>query len=307
MDRLLAMRYFIATVESGSISAAARRLQVGQPTVSKTLAALESYLGARLLVRTTRSHALTDAGRRYLDHARIALDEVEEAEAAARSENASLSGWLRIAAAPVLAAQVVIPRLHAFRALHPDLKLDLVLDDRQIDLVAEGIDVALRAGDPGQVNLVGRRIASIGRVLVGSAEYLAQAGTPEHPDQLPQHSLISYTEYGTDSWRFERGDQLVQPIIEPALRVTAAEGLRACVLAGMGLAVASSAMFPNELADGRVQRVLPEWGLPLVDLWVLYPQGRRPSARASKFAQWMGEIGATLSFPRSDGGNQRSR
>jgi len=297
MDRLLAMRYFVAAVEAGSISAAARRLQIGQPTISKALGGLENYLGTRLLVRTTRSQALTEAGRHYFERARIVLDEIEEAEAAARSEDASLTGWLRIAAAPVLAAQVIIPRLPAFRALHPELKLDLVLDDRQIDLVAEGIDVALRAGDPGQVNLVGRRIASIGRLLVGSEEYLARKGMPEHPDQLAGHSLITYAEYGSEAWRFKRGEQIARPVIDSALRVTAAEGLRACVLAGMGLALASNAMFPSELANGRVRRVLPDWELSGVDLWVLYPHGRRPTARATKFALWMGDVGEELSLP----------
>lgn len=292
MDRLQSMRSFVAIVDAGSLSGAARQLHLGQPAVSKALAALEEHLGARLLTRTTRSHALTEAGRRFYDRARIALDEADAAFAAARAESASLNGWLRIAAPPVLASQLLIPLLPQFRQRHPALALDLVLDDRQIDLVEEGIDVALRAGDPGGASLVGRRLPQIERLIVGAADYLERAGAPDHPDRLGDHPLIAYSRYSAEGWTMTRDEETVRPDPQARVRVSSAEGLRACVLAGMGLALASSLMFRHELADGRVRRVLPGWQLAPADLWVLYPQGRRATARAREFADWLaGAVG----------------
>ena len=170
-----AMQVFVTVVETGSFSAAAKRLGMGQPTVSKSVAGLEAHLGVQLLARTTRSHSLTEAGQRFFERATIALEEIEAAQAAARGEAAALSGRLRISAPPAYTDQIIIPRLARFLDAHKGITLDLLLDDRRVDLVEEGVDLAIRTGDLGDSNLVARRIDRARSMLVATPSYLEDA------------------------------------------------------------------------------------------------------------------------------------
>lgn len=288
MDRLVAMRQFVAVVDAGSFSAASRLLEIGQPAVSKTIAALEARLGVRLLVRTTRSHSLTDAGQRYYARAKIALDEADAAEADARDEAAALVGRLRVSAPPVYASLQIVPRLSAFFAAYPGLQLDLVLDDRRIDLVEEGVDLAIRAGELGDSSLVATRIDSARRLVAGTPDYLARHGVPAAPAELTRHAVVTFTGFqGPTAWTFRRGSARVSVTVEAALRVSAAEGLRAAVKAGLGLGMVSERMVGQELADGALVEVLGDWSLPRVDVWAIYPAGRRPPARARALVAWL--------------------
>lgn len=292
MDRLQAMRQFVCVVDTGSFSAASKLLRIGQPAVSKAIAGLEDHLGVRLLVRTTRSHALTEAGQRFYERARIVLDEVDEAEAAARDEAAALTGRLRLSAPPVYASLQIIPRLSTFVAAYPGLAIDLVLDDRRIDLIEEGVDLAIRAGDLGDSSLVARRIDTTRRLIVGSHDYLAGRRAPKTPGELADHQVITYTGYsGPAAWTFRKGSSNLSVTVEGTVRVSAAEGLRAAVLAGLGLGMVSERMVAQELADGQLVEVLGDWTLPLTDVWAIFPAGRRPTARARAFVDWFsGEL-----------------
>ncbi|WP_420427640.1 LysR substrate-binding domain-containing protein [Algiphilus sp.] len=288
MDRLQAMRQFVTVVDTGSFSAAARVLAMGQPAVSRAVAGLEAQLGVRLLSRTTRAHNLTDAGRRYYEHARIALDEAEAAEAAARDEAASLSGRLRIAAPPVYASLHLIPRLDDFMQHHPDMDIDLVLDDRHVDLVGEGIDLAIRAGELQDSSATARRIDSAKRLVVASADYVRAHGSPRSPQDLLHHRVLAYTEYERlTTWRFARGEETVSIAVRGHLRVSAAEGLRAAVLANLGITLTSERMFPRELACGTVVPQLTDWSLPEVPVFAVFPPGRRSAHRAHLFVDWL--------------------
>ena len=288
MDRLQAMRQFVTVVDAGSFSAAAKLLNMGQPAVSKSVATLEDYLGVRLLVRTTRSHSLTEAGQRYFERARITLDEADATEAAARDEGAALTGCLRISAPAAYASLQIIPRLSTFLADHPDLTVDLVLDDRRIDLVEEVIDLAIRAGDMDDSTFVAKRIDTAPRHIIGSSEYLAKYGEPETPAALKNHQLITYTGFqGKAAWSFTRGTSHVSVAITGHLQVSAAEGLRAAILAHMGLGLVSERMVTSELISGLVRPVLTEWILPPIDIWAIFPTGRRPTARARLFSDWL--------------------
>lgn len=289
MDRLQAMRHFVTVVDCGSFSAAARQLRIGQPALSKSVALLEERLGVRLLVRNTRSHSLTEAGQRFYDGARLALDEADAAEAAARDEAGSLSGSLRIAAPPVYASQVMIPLLPAFHALHPDIRIELILDDRRVDLVEEGVDLALRTGQLGDSSLLARRIDQACRMLVASAGYVKARGMPADPDELRDHPIISFAGFETrEAWTFVRdGIRKTALPADPVLRVNAAEGLRAAVLAGMGIAMVTNRMVGAKLARGELVRLLPDWTLGASDIWVIFPEGRRVRPRARLFADWL--------------------
>src|ERR1700744_4043621 len=244
--RLQAMTTFIRVVDTGSFSAAARQLHIGQPAVSKTIAQLEDRLQVRLLVRSSHALSPTDAGLRFYERARHAIREVDEAELEARGAGAGLSGRLRVCAATTFARLMIVPRLPEFLARHPSLDIDVILDDRVIDLVSEGIDVALRMGSLADSSAVARKIASGGRSVIATPAYLAHAGTPKTPADLAQHHALAYSQL-PDNWTFHRHGVETSVAVRGRLRVSAAEGLRAAVLADMGLAVASDWMFAPEL------------------------------------------------------------
>jgi len=292
MDRLQAMNTFVRVVETGSFSAAARQLRIGQPAVSKAIAQLEDWLQVRLLVRTTHALTPTDAGLRYYERARLAISEVDEAEREARGAGAGLTGRLRISAATTFARLMVVPRLSEFLTRHPSLDIDVILDDRVIDLVAEGTDLALRMGALADSTAVARKLASGGRSVFATPAYLARAGTPKVPADLAHHHALVYSQV-SDNWTFRRDDAETTVTVRGRLRLSAAEGIRAAVLADMGLTVTSDWMFGPEIASGAVQRVLPDWSLAPIDLWALFPTGRLVSAKARAFADFVEGILAT--------------
>lgn len=196
MDRLAAMEAFVLVVDTGSFSAAARRLNVGQPAVAKIVAQLEERLGVKLLVRTTRGLTATEAGLNYYERARRSIEEADEAELAARGAGTSLTGRLRVAAAVTFTRIQLMPRLPEFLQQHPDLEIEVVLDDRNIDLVKEGVDVALRMGQLPDSSLAARRIASGAHVVVGTSAYFSHAGQPTTPGDLTAHEAVIYDQGG---------------------------------------------------------------------------------------------------------------
>jgi DNA-binding transcriptional LysR family regulator len=298
MDRLQAMTAFVWGVDTGYFTAAARQLGVGQPAVSKTIVQLEERLQVRLLVRSTHGLAPTDAGLRFYERARDAIREVDEAELEARGAGAGLSGRLRICAATTFARLMIVPRLPEFLAANPSLDVDVILDDRVIDLVSEGIDIALRMGTMTDSTAVARRITTGRRSVVATPGYLARAGTPGVPADLLHHHAVVYSQV-SDSWTFRRGSAEESVAVRGRLRVSAAEGIRAAVLADMGVAVASGWMFGPELISGTVQRVLTDWTLPPIDVWAVYPTGRLATSKSRAFAEFVEKI---LSDPQGAAG-----
>lgn len=291
MDRHRAMETFARVVETGSFSAAARLLRVGQPAVTKAVAALEERLGVRLLVRSTRALQLTDAGQAFYERALRALAETEEAEIAARGLGRGLEGRLRVCAPVTFARLHVTPKLGDFLAAYPKLSLDLVMDDRSIDLLSENIDVALRLGALADSSLTAKKLGTCPRHVVASSRYLAERGEPKRPADILTHDAIVYAQaVGGEEWRFRKGTAETSVHIQSRLAFTAAEGVREAVLAGLGLAIVSKWMMAPELADGRVVPVLPEWRLPDIDLWAVFPAGRMPSARGRAFADWFAHM-----------------
>jgi DNA-binding transcriptional LysR family regulator len=286
MDRLASMETFVRVVETGSFSGAARQLRVGQPAVSKSVAQLEEYLGVKLLTRSTRGLTPTEAGLGYLERAKRALEEAAEAEAAARGAGAGLKGRLRICAAVTFARIHLIPMLPKFLAQNPDLELEVVLDDRQIDLVQEGIDVALRMGKMMDSTLTARRITRCKRLVLATPAYFDRAGTPSTPSELSKHQAVVYLQGEGSVWSFRRETSELAVAVRGRLRVTAAEGVRAAVLADVGLTIASEWMFSAELRSGAVRAVLLEWSLPPLDLWAVLPTGRAATAKARAFVDF---------------------
>jgi DNA-binding transcriptional LysR family regulator len=303
MDRLAALEIFVRVVDAGSFSAVARRQNIGQPAVSKAVVQLEQWLGVSLLLRSTRSVVPTEAGRIFYERAKRTIEEADEAVFAARGSASGLSGKLRVSTSICFGRLDVIPNLSAFLAEHPDLDVELVLDDRNVDLVNEGIDVALRIGATPDSNMTMRRIAVGRRLVVATPAYLERHGTPNSPGELIDHQAIIYPRGGGASWTFRKANEEVPVVLQGRLKVTQAEGLREAVLCDMGLAVASEWLFSPELKSGKVVAILQDWTLPSNTLSAVYPTGRLASTKARAFVafveQFMG--GPNRASPQREG------
>ncbi|HLG84138.1 MAG TPA: LysR family transcriptional regulator [Bradyrhizobium sp.] len=286
MDRLAAMETFVRVVETGSFSGAAKQLRVGQPAVSKTIAQLEGVLGVKLLTRSTRGLSPTEAGLGYFERAKRAIEEANEAEVAARGAGSGLKGRLRICSAVTFARIHVVPLLPEFLAQHPELDLEVVLDDRQIDLIQEGVDLGLRLGKLADSSLTARRIGRCKRQVLGTPTYFDKAGTPTSPADLSNHDTVVYMQGEGSIWSFERDGSEASVKVRSRLKVTAAEGVRAAVLAHAGLTISSEWMFSPELRTGAIRPVLTDWNLPPIDLWAIFPTGRSATAKARKFVEF---------------------
>ena len=284
IDRFHAMQVFVTVVEAGSFSAAAKRLQVGQPTVSKIVAALEKRLGVSLLHRTTRSQSLTIAGERFHERAVIALGEAERAEADAQAEATLLQGMVRVSAAPLYAANVIIPSLPSLFDAHPGVEIDLVLADRHVDLVRAGIDVAIRSGELSDSGMTARRIGRTPRLAVASPALIEAQGVPASPEELDDYEAVAYGILGSDtSWTFHRDGKTAVATPRRRLRVDSAEALRAALVTGLGVGIVSRTMVAAELESGALVPLLSEWSLPSSDVHAVFPAGRRTSRRARVF------------------------
>lgn len=289
------MQTFVRVVETGSFSAVARELNTTQSAVSKQVAALERHLGARLMTRSTRSLALTEDGERYFEDARRFVNEVNEAEATLRRGEQQLSGWLRVAASVGYGVRVLMPRIEGFLAAHPGVKVDLKLHDGFIDLVEQGIDVAVRIGDLADSSLVARRLTTTRRAAFASPGYLDRLPVgvtlPRVPDDLRSHNCIVYTELATRNlWEFTAPDGTVVRVrVEGNLQTNSSEVVRAAGLSGMGICYTPLWLFEDELARGEMQVLLPDWPLRPVPVHLLSPPQRHRAAKVRAFGDYLVE------------------
>ena len=288
MDRLAAMDAFIRVVDAGSFSGAAKQLRMGQPAVSKTIVQLEERLSARLLLRTTRRLTPTEAGRNFYERAKRSIEEADAAEFAARGSATTLSGRLRVQATAAFARLHVIPHLPRFLAQHPALDVDLMIDDQNIDLVERGIDIGLRVGQLVNSALTARKIAQCERRVIGTPSYFKAVGVPRIPADLATHQVIIYEQpLGGPTWTFRQGVAEASVSLGGRVRLNTTVGVRKCVLADLGVAIASEWMFAPELKAKTVKAVLTDWSLPPVEAWAIFPAGRQTSAKARTFASFI--------------------
>jgi len=284
MDLINVMRSFVRVYEARSFSAAAKDLALSQPSVSKAIAQLEQQLGVQLFLRSTRGLTPTDAGRKFYAHSTRTLEEADLAMRLVKDENAPLTGTLRVSGTITFMRQHIIPKLPLFLQQHPHLCLDLLLDDGNIGLVEEGAEVALRMGRLASSNLVARKIGQCRRVVVATPGYLTKHGIPKQPSDLIEHAAIVLSRAeGGDHIVFAKDGISTDVVLQPRLRISALEGLRAAVLSGLGVAVASEWILQDELDDGRVVEVLNDWRMQPLDLWLVLTGGARhasPKARA---------------------------
>jgi DNA-binding transcriptional LysR family regulator len=298
------MQTFVRVVESGSFSAVARESHATQSAVSKQVAALERALGARLLSRTTRSLALTEEGERYFEQARRLVAEIAEAESGLRQGEQQLTGWLRVAASVGFGRLKLLPLVNSFLRAHPGVKIDLRLNDGFIDLVEQGIDVAVRIGELADSSLVARRIGTSKRVLIASRKYLRSlpkgVKAPKVPDDLRHHNCIVYTELATqNAWTFTAGPGAPVPVgtvvtvrAQGNLQTNSSEVVRAAVLSGMGIGFSPTWLFEDDMAQGDLQVLLPDWPAQPMPVHLVSPSQRRQSAKVKAFADHLVAAGA---------------
>jgi DNA-binding transcriptional LysR family regulator len=279
MDRLDAMSVFAAIVDGGSLSAAGRQLNVPLATVSRKLADLESHLKTRLITRSTRKLVLTDAGRDYLAACRQILEQVDEAERAASGAYANVKGRLVIAAPIVFGRLHVVPVVAAFLELHPEVDIQLRLGDRNVNLIEEHVDVALRIGALPDSNLVATQVGAIRRVVCASPAYLQRFGAPRSLDELATHRCISFDGLdAADTWVFAGRDGEQRHVaIHSRLTVSTADAAIAAAALGLGLTRVLSYQVADAVRDGDLVRVLIDEEPPAVPASLIYPgQGRLP-------------------------------
>lgn len=273
------MTVFAAIVDGGSLSAAGRKLGVPLATVSRKLTDLEAYLKTRLITRSTRKLVLTDAGRDYLAACRQILEQVDEAERTAAGAYANVRGELVVAAPIVYGRLHVVPVVAEFLEQHPEIDIQLRLGDRNVNLIEEHVDVALRIGALPDSGLVATQVGAIRRVVCASPDYLLRFGTPLAPDDLAAHSCISFDGLeAATAWTFVgKGGEKRQVAIHSRLTVTTADAAIAASTLGLGLTRVLSYQVADALGDGRLVRVLGDHEPPAVPASLIYPgRGRLP-------------------------------
>jgi len=284
MDRFAAMRVFVRAVELGSFSAAAQALQISPQLVGKQVGQLEAHLGVQLLHRTTRRQSLTDFGRVFYDRAKIILTDVEAAESLAAEALATPTGRLRVNAPVSFGMHALAPRLPGFLRDHPQVTVDLTLNNRAIDLIDEGYDATFRVGELADSRLVGRALAPYRLVLCAAPAYLAEAPPLLAPRDLQQHECLGFahTELRTH-WTFDGPEGRTVVPITSRLMVDHGEPLLHAALAGLGILLQPVELLQPALEDGRLVEVLPDHTAPTRPLHILYAPDRRMTPKLRSF------------------------
>lgn len=289
MDRLTAMEVFVRIVETGSFSAVARDLGMTQPTVSKQLTALERQLKTRLLNRTTRQLSLTEAGAAYYDSCKRIIDSVRDAEANLGILQTQLSGLLRINTSIGLGQAYVGNLVLKFQKQHPGLSIDLSYADRFVDLVEEGMDLAIRVGRLNDSSLAARRIGSTMRSVVATPAYLAKHGTPQVPEDLSKgHNCLLYAYLSTgNEWLFRGADGPIRVKVSGSFRANNGDAIKQAVLSDLGIAITPDWFVLREVEDGRMKAFLGDFAPPPAEINAVYPSGRHVSAKVRAFTEFL--------------------
>ncbi len=283
LDRITCMKSFVRTVETGSFSAVARELNTTQPTISKQIAALEEYLDVQLLVRSTRKVSLTDEGERFYEHCQHVLAALSEAESSVGSRHQP-SGVLRVNCSVAFGQIQLVPRLKRFLDRYPDIKVDLTMSDYFIDLVGEGIDLAIRIGNFQDQTLLSQAIGTARFVAVGAVQYLEKFTEPQVPADLVQHNCIVYTRQSTgNEWHF-RGTTVT---VRGNLQVNNSTGLREAVLAGIGIGTSPIWAFSNGIENKSLKVILEAYEPEPLPIQVVYRRGRFQPAKVKCFIDFL--------------------
>ncbi|MDP2149561.1 MAG: LysR family transcriptional regulator [Afipia sp.] len=283
MDRLHEIEVFVAVADAGSFTKAGTRLRLSPPAVTRAISALEDRLGARVFNRTTRSLTITEVGQRFLEDARRILSDIDTAEKEAVGETAMPHGHLAITASVTFGRAALAPVVCSFLGQHPRVSASVLLLDRVVNLVEEGIDIAIRIGHLPDSNLIAKRIGEVRQILVASPNYLARRGTPDSPSDLRLHSVIAFTGLMPNrEWHFLNGQKPGSVTLRPALEVNDALASIQAAEMGHGITTTLSYMVSDRIRDGKLTTVLDTFTLPPQPVHLVYPHARlvAPKIRA---------------------------
>lgn len=290
MDKLQAMQLFTRVVDTRSFTAAAEQMGISRALASKLIQNLEDSLGVRLLNRTTRHLSLTESGQNYYQRVSDVLARLAEAEAEATEMQVDPRGRLRVSAPIPFSSTHLAPAIAEFQRRHPRVEVDLNLNDRRVDLVDEGFDLAIRISQLEDSSLVARKIAPCRMVVFASPDYLTTRGEPAEPADLAKHECLHYTlTPNSEAWEFERDGRRIVAPARSRLSVNNGDFIAAAAAAGMGIARLPTFIAADYLRDGRLRRVLTEWTLPSLAVYAVYPKARALPAKTRRLIDFLVE------------------
>ncbi|WP_148714664.1 LysR family transcriptional regulator [Chitinolyticbacter meiyuanensis] len=289
MDQLTSMAVFVCVAERGSFAAAGMALQLSGTMVANHVAALERRLGATLIHRTTRRHALTVVGTAYLERCRDVLASVAAADRVADQLTAEPSGLLRVTAPVTYGVHRLTPLVTAYQQRYPAVTVELHLNDRLVDLEEEGYDLAIRSGEPPKdCPLIARLLQTSQMRIAASPDYLVRHGVPDHPQALAAHQLLGFAAWGdAPQLRFSRDGETVCLPFKPALTINNGQALLVAALAGHGIVVQADVLLDEPIAAGLLQPLLPDWSLPQRPIYAMRKPDRAPGARVRSFVDFL--------------------
>ncbi|GJG94297.1 LysR family transcriptional regulator [Cupriavidus pauculus] len=284
MDQIHLMTVFVAVGEEESFAAAARRMDLSPAAITRAVSALEGRLGVKLLLRTTRSVRLTEAGRRYLDDCRHILASIEEANEGAAGINSAPRGNLSVTASVLFGKHYVMPCIVRFLQAYPEVEVSAYFLDRLVNLMDEGVDVAVRIGHLPDSSLKALRVGQVRRLVCASPEYLARNGVPKHPADLARHTIISAIGVSPrGEWKFGAAEDPTMVKTAPRLTVTSNDAAIQAAVSGLGVCRLLSYMIPDELADGRLKIVLADYEESPWPVHVLHRESKYGSSKVRNF------------------------
>ncbi len=289
MDRFTALQVFRNVAECQSFAAAGRKLNLSPPAISKNVAELEAHLGVRLINRTTRRMALTEEGQIYLEHVSRALDAMSEADTALQSSKSVPTGTLRVSAPMTVALTRLCEAIPDFLARFPNIKLDLNLDDRRVDIIREGFDLAIRgSGNLEDSSLIARKLASMPHVLCASPQYFKMHGMPQTPKDLEAHDHVRFPFGGNaDIWEFRKGQDTEQIIVRARYSVSSSLAVRDALRAGFGLSLIPRSYVEQDLETGRLCTALDDWKTMETTHYAIYPSRQHLAPKIRVFIEFL--------------------
>ncbi|MCH8622341.1 LysR family transcriptional regulator [Undibacterium sp. TS12] len=287
-DKLRSMEVFIVAATSDSFAAAAQILDMSAVMVGKHVRALEQQLGASLLERTTRKHALTEIGINYLERCRDVIASVEMADQVAENLRAVPQGLLRVSAPVSYGVQRLVPVISAYALACPQVKIDLTLNNRVVDLAEEAVDVAIRSGALHDTDLIARSLRPARMLAVASPAYLMRHGTPAHPSELAQHNCLAFGDWGPNhAWRFTQAEDSITVPVQGAFVCNNGQALLTAALNGLGIIAQADSLLEEHIASGQLTTLMPDWELPTRPLHIVRRPEKRPSAKVRSFVDFV--------------------
>jgi len=290
MDRFSEMQIFVAVAESEGFAAGARKLKISPPAATRAVADLEHRLGIKLLNRTTRYVRVTDAGQRYLDDCKRILAQVTEADEAAIGINAAPRGHLVITAPVLFGRMYVMPCVVAYLQKYPDTEISAMFVDRVVNMLDEGVDVALRVGELSDSSFKALKVGTVRRVVCASPAYIEKYGLPQHPNDLSEHQIIVASSLSPNvEWRFLENKQSKIVRVKPRLTVTSNDAAIEAAVEGLGITRLISYQIAPELQNGQLKIILSEYEYPALPIHILHREGRNSSAKVRAFIDLVAE------------------